>query len=1807
MEQRGHGRGYTPVAGRGVHESLASTRRERDIRPPISPSMTSDWTASSPRSKGKASPPLSRTQRALRSSDVFGSTESKYEALMRDDASSTAGIFELDTDGTSGSETDDPGGSAHSALPQRISAGRHQRTASHHARTGRGSPMPPPYRLPWSRTSDGSTSTSASTGGISGPAQPMLPTSRSFRNTPSFSSPLASAPTLPNDDEAPGPRIRPSSSMPRASTMPWHSRRTSSNHRVTPPSSMGYPESSAHGGPAHYLSPRHAMHRRSRSSASMPGDVVACNSPIGGPDGVDPGLIAAIGQGPPPTRRSVSALPMHSIPLSPPGEARSLWTDSPMSSPGLRRDTIRLQRVPRNVARANDLVVPTHTARETVRLVSPQPSPTEADMQGPMKPTTLLGLALAWPSENPSMPHAPQIKPELDANILSISRAIKAKRWQREATQPWDDAWYEHADVHAPCAMHACAHMDSVRTKLQHLETSSPLYTRLADGIHVTASTPCLASLRRRTRRSMPRAPSPGRPRKPDTPGEKARVVSEKWTSKTLRRPSSASIDDSDAAQKQQLWNELVEAKASCDQELDKILTGIITLSDELLDQCDMSIDPDTTSVEVKWDGPMPLALLERLASIAVDVRTTSLHTLLHAPSRCSAAIAGVQALGTLWDEHPDWQGRGWYVESLLTLAALSRVLEWWDAEHQFWSDDQVAAATAAMSMTTSASSSRRVSRGAEPSSHDTTPSPSKQDPPAEKPVPGPPKRIQTSSMLLELTLDLHIQFLSSAWQRVVGMDPAELMDEPVSKILIHGGTSLLERAMRQLRESGGHTVEVTLDIAVLGTESAHTPYAMTAQGMLVHHHATHLPSHTMWVLSPRDEDAPDTDDVRVSGTIGGLPNDTHDVSTELVLCRICERDIPSWFFAKHSEICHEMHRLEMELGTCNEALLELHEAASALYEALRSPEPLASAPHFRNMPLASVSSLEARRILSRVLRALDEAMNISVPSLPASGELDREAMLSPTSRQHMRSLHALTLPQPRDEALALLYHDANTTIQNKIHAVNRMRNTIVYVETVRLESEMYLDSQRDAEADTEEGREQRELASSTAAAALPTATTTAVTAPALVVGSASVEESMSHALQDMAQLQLASSPTKSRPTDESRSAMPIPISRRPLLSTPPLSPFLAPNEPPVARSLGRSPRMGTTPHSPHILPPAQSRSTAASIRDFALLKPISKGAYGSVFLARKRATGDLFAIKVLKKADMIAKNQVTNVRAERMILMNRTQSPFVVKLFFTFQSPEFLYLVMEFLPGGDCASLLKVFGTLPEEWAKQYTAEIVQGVDYLHSTGVVHRDMKPDNLLIDHHGHLKLTDFGLSKFGLLGRHRPKWVPTHDERAHATWAQLGAQAAPEPVASVNDSPTASMTMPSSSSPSHTEAFLRSMSSSASTDTKIVGTPDYLAPESILGIGMDDFGVDWWAVGAILFEFLHGYPPFHAPTPDEVFNRILSHDIAWDDEENPLAPEAHDLISRWLCMDRTQRLGAHGIDEIKRHAYFHDVDWDHLTDHDGPFVPQLQDEAATDYFDPRGAVPQLWHDDDEAPEAAAEAQARPPMAKRSSASSVGANEFGAFSYKNLPVLKQANDEVLRRMRMEHGIAPSSSPAASATSSTDSPAGPGTPSSQYMIPRTFSSPVRRPSRQASAVSMPVAVPETERHVLLADSNPVSRKILQVMLTSISATVTTVHDGADLVQTAMSDTKFDAILIKLGMRVIDVQDGVRMIKSTRNPNVCTPILALVTGDTHVDVTGSVFDGVLSLPATPASIAHVLSGLYDTSEAAWGEEDKP
>ncbi|XP_018423001.1 PREDICTED: serine/threonine-protein kinase greatwall [Nanorana parkeri] len=154
------------------------------------------------------------------------------------------------------------------------------------------------------------------------------------------------------------------------------------------------------------------------------------------------------------------------------------------------------------------------------------------------------------------------------------------------------------------------------------------------------------------------------------------------------------------------------------------------------------------------------------------------------------------------------------------------------------------------------------------------------------------------------------------------------------------------------------------------------------------------------------------------------------------------------------------------------------------------------------------------------------------------------------------------------------------------------------------------------------------------------------------------------------------------------------------------------------------------------------------SIEDFNIVKPISRGAFGKVYLARRKNNSKLFAIKVVKKADMINKNMVHQIQAERDALA-LSKSPFIVHLYYSLQSANNIYLVMEYLIGGDVKSLLHIYGYFDEDMAVKLISEVALALDYLHRHGIIHRDLKPDNMLISNKGHIKLTDFGLSKVTL--------------------------------------------------------------------------------------------------------------------------------------------------------------------------------------------------------------------------------------------------------------------------------------------------------------------------------------------------------------------------------------------------------------------------------------------------------------------------
>ncbi|CAM0948730.1 unnamed protein product [Alopecurus aequalis] len=404
------------------------------------------------------------------------------------------------------------------------------------------------------------------------------------------------------------------------------------------------------------------------------------------------------------------------------------------------------------------------------------------------------------------------------------------------------------------------------------------------------------------------------------------------------------------------------------------------------------------------------------------------------------------------------------------------------------------------------------------------------------------------------------------------------------------------------------------------------------------------------------------------------------------------------------------------------------------------------------------------------------------------------------------------------------------------------------------------------------------------------------------------------------------------------------------------------------------------------------------SIEDFEIIKPISRGAFGRVFLAKKRVTGDLFAIKVLKKADMIRKNAVESILAERDILIS-VRNPFVVRFFYSFTCRENLYLVMEYLNGGDLYSLLRGLGCLDEDMARTYIAELVLALEYLHSLNVIHRDLKPDNLLISRDGHIKLTDFGLSKVGLINS-------TDDLSGPDVSSAL-----------VGDH-------------QQTHAEQRAQKLEQRQKQTAVGTPDYLAPEILLGMSHGPTA-DWWSVGVILFEILVGIPPFNAEHPQTIFDNIMNREIPWPQVPEELSFEAYDLIDKLLIENPVQRLGATGAGEVKAHPFFKGINWDMIARQQAAFIPCTDDEYDTSYF----ACRHVWDAADEQVHAAPnEYDDRSETSSMSCGSSPHSydyeedgdecgsmEEFGApvkysfsnFSFKNISQLASMNYDLITK--------------------------------------------------------------------------------------------------------------------------------------------------------------------------------------------------
>lgn len=334
-------------------------------------------------------------------------------------------------------------------------------------------------------------------------------------------------------------------------------------------------------------------------------------------------------------------------------------------------------------------------------------------------------------------------------------------------------------------------------------------------------------------------------------------------------------------------------------------------------------------------------------------------------------------------------------------------------------------------------------------------------------------------------------------------------------------------------------------------------------------------------------------------------------------------------------------------------------------------------------------------------------------------------------------------------------------------------------------------------------------------------------------------------------------------------------------------------------------------------------------VEDFEALKVIGRGAFGEVRLVQKKDTGHVYAMKILRKADMLEKEQVAHVRAERDVLVEADHQ-WVVKMFYSFQDPINLYLVMEFLAGGDMMTLLMKKDTLSEECTQFYIAETALAIDSIHKLGFIHRDIKPDNLLLDARGHIKLSDFGLCT-GMKKSHRTEFYKDLSQAKPSDFTTYSNVPATNPMDSKR----------------RAESWKKNRRALA---YSTVGTPDYIAPEVFMQTGYGQ-SCDWWSLGVIMYEMLIGYPPFCSENPQETYRKVMS----WRETlvfppEVPISEQAKDTILR-LCCEADRRAGSHqGIEDLKCMKFFQQVDWEHTRERPSAIPVEVKSIDDTSNFD-----------------------------------------------------------------------------------------------------------------------------------------------------------------------------------------------------------------------------------------------------------------
>ncbi|ETL36992.1 AGC protein kinase, variant 1 [Phytophthora nicotianae] len=301
------------------------------------------------------------------------------------------------------------------------------------------------------------------------------------------------------------------------------------------------------------------------------------------------------------------------------------------------------------------------------------------------------------------------------------------------------------------------------------------------------------------------------------------------------------------------------------------------------------------------------------------------------------------------------------------------------------------------------------------------------------------------------------------------------------------------------------------------------------------------------------------------------------------------------------------------------------------------------------------------------------------------------------------------------------------------------------------------------------------------------------------------------------------------------------------------------------------------------------------TMQDFEILKMLGKGSFGKVYMARERGTdGKIYAMKVLRKSELVKRNQVGHTMMERKI-MSSIDHPFIVGLKYSFQTASKLVMVSDYCCGGEIFFHLKKFRSFSEAMVRFYAAELVAAIGHLHERDIIYRDLKPENILLDETGHVRLTDFGLSK-----------TDCTDFTGAKTFC---------------------------------------------------GTPEYLAPEMLISRKKKtEYGkaIDWWSLGTLMYEMLTGWPPFFDRNIEQMCTKIMKSPLKFPAHFG-LSSEVKSLISALLERDPTYRIGSRpgaGVEDIKNHVFFSSIDWK-LLEQRGikpPFKPRVRSPTDIQNFD-----------------------------------------------------------------------------------------------------------------------------------------------------------------------------------------------------------------------------------------------------------------